>query len=153
MRLTSLLTTLTLVAASLSAITIELAADGVGFSAINRPDLGKRTGSGGCNRDNCLRAMTARISTATSFCHSFTTAVVTQTTGLGPWQTQCANNPSRVSSACTCLIPPPAPTCAPLGGHCTLWNFIQTCCDSPGACVGCKSCYFPESDPNDGFCL
>ncbi|KAK6343122.1 hypothetical protein TWF718_008495 [Orbilia javanica] len=106
MKFTTALTILALLTPALSTITIEKDADGVILRAVSVPDgvdakrIKKRTGtSTACNRDNCFRAMISRISTATSFCHSFTTATVTATTGLGPWEKQCDENPSRVSSA------------------------------------------------------
>ncbi|KAF3288733.1 hypothetical protein TWF970_005790 [Orbilia oligospora] len=107
MKFTTILSALAILTPALSGITIERLPDGVGLKAISVPDdvsrIKKRMG--GCNRDNCLRAMTARISTASQFCPSFTTDTVTATTGLGPWQTQCGSNPTRVSSACSCLVP------------------------------------------------
>ncbi|EPS35177.1 hypothetical protein H072_11583 [Dactylellina haptotyla CBS 200.50] len=69
--------------------------------------LQKRVHTEGCNRDNCLRAMYARSTAASTFCATFTTAalaprgptVTTTTSGqqnnLGPWQSQCENDPKR----------------------------------------------------------
>ncbi|KAF3312582.1 hypothetical protein TWF173_007003 [Orbilia oligospora] len=133
MKFTTILSALAILTPALSGITIERLPDGVGLKAISVPDdvsrIKKRMG--GCNRDNCLRAMTARISTASQFCPSFTTDTVTATTGLGPWQTQCGSNPTRVSSACSCLVPPPPePTCGKPGAHCTSSTFIKDCCES-----------------------
>lgn len=55
-----------------------------------------------CNWDNCLRAL-ARF-TAQNFCSNFTDSVVTSTSGLRLYATQCtASTISRLSSACTCL--------------------------------------------------
>lgn len=66
----------------------------------------RRTNSGNnCNQDNCYRALDGRLAAASSFCPTFTAQVLTATTSLGPFQTFCANNPSRVSSACSCLVP------------------------------------------------
>ncbi|RVD84744.1 uncharacterized protein DFL_006470 [Arthrobotrys flagrans] len=135
-----ILTILTLLTPTLSTITIEKDPDGIGFKAISIPDgvdvkNVKRHTPAACNRDNCFRAMTSRISTASSFCTSFTTTTVTATTGLGPWEKQCDGNPGRVSSACSCLVPPPPkPTCGGLGTHCTLSTFITDCCESLGCC-------------------
>ncbi|KAF3177568.1 hypothetical protein EYR41_008778 [Orbilia oligospora] len=155
MKFTTILSVLSILTPALSGIAIERLPDGVGLKAISVPDdvsrIKKR--AGGCNRDNCLRAMTARISTASQFCPSFTTAAVTATTGLGPWQTQCGSNPARVSSACSCLVPPPPelPTCGKPGAHCTLSTFITDCCETIVGCE-CRSCHFPNGDVNDGYC-
>ncbi|KAK4210630.1 hypothetical protein QBC37DRAFT_447867 [Rhypophila decipiens] len=64
------------------------------------PMIRGRSG-GGCNHDNCYRALVGRLPIASTFCPSFTAAVRTATTGLGPFQTFCANSPARVSSACS----------------------------------------------------
>lgn len=68
------------------------------------------TGAGGCNADNCLRALRnpTRAVAATSFCHSYTAQVITATTSL-PTQfaTPCGSGPtqsSRLSSACSCYV-------------------------------------------------
>ncbi|KAK6504446.1 hypothetical protein TWF506_002643 [Arthrobotrys conoides] len=154
MKFTTILTVLAILTPALSSITIEKLPGGVGFKAISGPDGASRIKqrAPGCNRDNCLRAMTARISTASTFCPTFTTATVTATTALGPWQSQCGSNPARVSSACSCLVPPPPePTCGKPGAACTINNFVDACCESAPGC-GCKSCYFPNGDPNDGYC-
>ncbi|EPS45733.1 hypothetical protein H072_247 [Dactylellina haptotyla CBS 200.50] len=74
----------------------------------SRPVLKERAvqpHTAGCRRDNCLRAVFARSTAASAFCATFTTAAVTATTSLGPWQTQCNGSPSRVSSACSCVVP------------------------------------------------
>ena len=56
----------------------------------------------GCNADNCLRAM--ERSQAQQFCHTFTQSMVTSTSGLPMWASQCTGSTiPRVSSACSCL--------------------------------------------------
>ncbi|KAK6529742.1 hypothetical protein TWF281_008904 [Arthrobotrys megalospora] len=124
--------------------------DGAGVVAIgiskDSPKLLRRTGThtSGCDRDNCLRAMVARATAATPFCYSYTTQVQTTTTSLGPWQTQCGSSPSRVSSACSCVVSPsPAPTCMAIGKRCTLENFVNCCT---------QACYF-GGDINAGRCF
>lgn len=54
-----------------------------------------------CNADNCLRALTARSASASSFCNLYT-----QTQGLATptYASQCSGLASRVSSACSCLV-------------------------------------------------
>ena len=67
-----------------------------------------RGASAACALDNCYNKL--RSDSASSFCHTYTTAVNTATTGFpSPVYTSCG--PSRLSSACSCLYP--APTCAP----------------------------------------
>ncbi|KAL8640859.1 MAG: hypothetical protein Q9228_002261 [Teloschistes exilis] len=56
-----------------------------------------------CNQDNCYRALSASISAASAFCATYTTATVTASTGI-PTYLPSTCGPSRVSSACTCVI-------------------------------------------------
>lgn len=65
-----------------------------------------------CNRDNCLRALVATPTKASSFCATYTTTTNTATSALGPYTSFCANSPSRVSSACSCVVTSP-PSCTP----------------------------------------
>ncbi|KAL8947823.1 MAG: hypothetical protein Q9222_005939, partial [Ikaeria aurantiellina] len=65
-----------------------------------------------CNRDNCLRALAATPTKASSFCATFTASTNTATSALTAYATQCANSPSRASSACSCVVTAP-PTCTP----------------------------------------
>ncbi|KAG9231310.1 ribonuclease Trv [Amylocarpus encephaloides] len=63
-----------------------------------------------CNADNCLRALraTARLEAAQSFCATFTTASVTETSAIPSYAVAgCTGNvASRVSSACSCISTP-----------------------------------------------
>ncbi|KAL8709864.1 MAG: hypothetical protein Q9220_005480 [cf. Caloplaca sp. 1 TL-2023] len=65
-----------------------------------------------CNRDNCLRALAATPTKASSFCATFTASTQTATAAIAPYASACANSPSRVSSACSCVVTAP-PTCTP----------------------------------------
>ena len=65
-----------------------------------------------CNRDNCLRALAATPSKASSFCATYTQTTNTATTTSNLYASACANNPSRVSSACSCVVTAP-PKCTP----------------------------------------
>ncbi|RFU28817.1 hypothetical protein B7463_g7522, partial [Scytalidium lignicola] len=58
-----------------------------------------------CNQDNCLRNLldTRYISTASTFCASYTSSVSTEPTAIPTWLNGCGGLPSRVSSACSCL--------------------------------------------------
>ena len=64
-----------------------------------------------CNRDNCLRALAATPTKASSFCASYTKTPNT-VTPIPTYGAACSSNPSRVSSACSCVVTPP-PTCVP----------------------------------------
>ena len=55
------------------------------------------------NNDNCNRALHASISAASSFCATYTTSSVTATTGI-PTYIPSTCGPSRISSACTCVV-------------------------------------------------
>jgi hypothetical protein len=59
---------------------------------------------GSCNADSCLRAVQHGSPTAISFCSAFLATMHIATTALGPYSSQCANLPSRISSACSCLV-------------------------------------------------
>ena len=65
-----------------------------------------------CNRDNCLRALVdSKVSaSASAFCATYTTAVVTATAAIPTYLAGCADSPTRVSSACSCIV---TPTTAP----------------------------------------
>ncbi|KUJ08992.1 uncharacterized protein LY89DRAFT_741292 [Mollisia scopiformis] len=56
-----------------------------------------------CNQDNCLRQLIQESPTAASFCVTYTKLVSTVTTGLPDIVSQCKYDPTRVSSACSCL--------------------------------------------------
>ncbi|KAL8693982.1 MAG: hypothetical protein Q9218_001280 [Villophora microphyllina] len=56
-----------------------------------------------CNSDNCNRALRVSISAANSFCATYTTATVTASTGI-PTYIPSTCGPSRISSACTCVV-------------------------------------------------
>lgn len=58
--------------------------------------LQKRT----CAADNCLRAFRNKVVTAVPFCESYTT---TSAAPIPTWASACSANPTRVSSACSCL--------------------------------------------------
>ncbi|KAH8892926.1 hypothetical protein GQ53DRAFT_861207 [Thozetella sp. PMI_491] len=63
-----------------------------------------------CSSDNCVRALRGHPESATEFCNTYTTATSTETTDLPTYATACANSPSRISSACSCVV---TPTCNP----------------------------------------
>ncbi|KAI4088406.1 MAG: hypothetical protein LQ339_008715 [Xanthoria mediterranea] len=68
-----------------------------------------------CNRDNCLRALAGTPTKASSFCATYTKNQQTATP-IPTYGSFCSNLPSRVSSACSCVVTPSptsAPTCVP----------------------------------------
>ncbi|KAL8847623.1 MAG: hypothetical protein Q9221_007353 [Calogaya cf. arnoldii] len=68
-----------------------------------------------CNRDNCLRALAGTSTKASSFCATYTKTPNTATP-IPTYGSFCSNLPSRVSSACSCVVtstPTTAPTCRP----------------------------------------
>ncbi|CAO1601863.1 hypothetical protein XANCAGTX0491_005502 [Xanthoria calcicola] len=68
-----------------------------------------------CNRDNCLRALAGTPTKASSFCATYTKTQQTATP-IPTYGSFCSNLPSRVSSACSCVVTPSptsAPTCVP----------------------------------------
>lgn len=70
-----------------------------------------------CNRDNCLRNLVdARYSAkASAFCSTYTTATITAPTAIPTYLAGCAGSPSRVSSACACVVTAtPTVTACPL---------------------------------------
>jgi hypothetical protein len=58
-----------------------------------------------CNHDNCLRQF-SKSSAVTPFCATYTSAINTATASLPPYVSQCSELPSRISSACTCVVTP-----------------------------------------------
>lgn len=62
-----------------------------------------------CNEDNCLRNLgdPRYFSMATTFCPTYTQ---TSSLPIASWIDGCGGNPSRVSSACSCLITPTTTT-------------------------------------------
>ncbi|KAE8447312.1 hypothetical protein EG329_010870 [Mollisiaceae sp. DMI_Dod_QoI] len=61
-----------------------------------------------CNQDNCLRQCTRELPAVAAFCATYTKSVCTATTGFPAVVSHCGNNPTRISSACSCLetLPP-----------------------------------------------
>lgn len=54
--------------------------------------------------DPCASYMEAQPATASQFCATFTQSVVTATTGLPSWATNCSNKPSALSKECSCYF-------------------------------------------------
>ncbi|KFY11029.1 hypothetical protein V491_07364 [Pseudogymnoascus sp. VKM F-3775] len=54
--------------------------------------------------DPCASYMEAQPATASQFCVTFTQSVVTATTGLPSWATNCSNKPSALSKECSCYF-------------------------------------------------
>lgn len=69
------------------------------------PLLG-RTESNSCHQDNCLRELLdARFSAKASiFCSTYTISNIPEPTAIPDYLENCELSPSRVSSACSCLI-------------------------------------------------
>ncbi|KAN0110056.1 hypothetical protein V8E51_006443 [Hyaloscypha variabilis] len=64
----------------------------------------------GCNYDNCLRQAIQSEVVVVPFCNSYTTAAQTSTAGYPAYISMCNNQPSSISSACTCLNSAQTPT-------------------------------------------
>ncbi|KAJ9139178.1 Coagulation factor 5 8 type domain-containing protein [Pleurostoma richardsiae] len=62
------------------------------------------TGTAACNHDNCLREFLRSTSLINPFCATYTAAVNTATSGLPSYVSQCQSSPSRISSACSCVM-------------------------------------------------
>ncbi|KAE8445060.1 hypothetical protein EG329_013774 [Mollisiaceae sp. DMI_Dod_QoI] len=56
-----------------------------------------------CSHNNCLRQF-LRHPQVTAFCATYTTTINTATTNLPSYVTQCHAEPSRISSACSCIV-------------------------------------------------
>jgi len=65
-----------------------------------------------CAHDNCLRQLIRESSAVSEFCPTFTAASATATS-LPTFVSSCGGLPSRVSSACSCLVTP-TPSSAPI---------------------------------------
>lgn len=57
-----------------------------------------------CNADNCLRNLQHLSGVASDFCATYTTAIVAATSAIPAKISMCTQNPTSVSSACSCLI-------------------------------------------------
>lgn len=57
-----------------------------------------------CNYDNCLNAFVRTSTLANPFCSTYTKSPDTATKSLPAYATTCKNQPSRISSACSCLL-------------------------------------------------
>jgi hypothetical protein len=78
-----------------------------------------------CQADNCLRQF--RQSTeVTTFCATFTTDVITEETELPSFVSMCSENFWKISSACSCVVPPQPTTCQPSTITVTFTPPIQT---------------------------
>ena len=54
--------------------------------------------------DACASVFTVSSADAATFCATYTTAAVTQTTDLPAYATYCSLKPKKLSSACSCLV-------------------------------------------------
>ena len=69
--------------------------------------------SAACNADNCLRALRGTPTKASAFCSTYTKTTSTAT-AIATYGSFCSNSPSRVSSACSCVVTSsPTPICRP----------------------------------------
>ena len=57
-----------------------------------------------CTQDNCYRALSNKLPTASFFCSTYTKTTNTATTSLPTYATACSDVPSKISSACSCLL-------------------------------------------------
>jgi 2-phosphoxylose phosphatase len=57
-----------------------------------------------CNHDNCLRQFIQESSQISAFCPTYTAS--SNTAALPTFVSNCGDSPSRVSSACSCLVSP-----------------------------------------------
>ena len=67
----------------------------------------------------CASYINNNQATASAFCATFTQSVVTATTGLPSWASNCGNKPSQLSKECSCYFTAgsgsgPAPTSVPV---------------------------------------
>ena len=122
-----------------------------------------------CNADNCLRALFNHATSASSFCSTYTTTTNTLTTSL-PTYVPASCSPSRVSSACSCLVTPAPPSPCPTGQVLTNPDFygceptyedcgpmlspwtINTLSGSPGCNLGNGYTYSNDGDPSAITC-
>jgi acid phosphatase len=93
-----------------------------------------------CNHDNCLRQF-LKFSAVTPFCATYTTAINTAITSLPSYVSQCSGLPSRISSACSCVVTPSStPTSIPTATNQTYVRIrlndavypVTACQDGPG---------------------
>ncbi|KAF8850719.1 hypothetical protein BDZ45DRAFT_679615 [Acephala macrosclerotiorum] len=56
-----------------------------------------------CHHNNCLRQF-LRHSQVTAFCATYTTTINLVTTNIPDYVSQCHADPSRISSACSCIV-------------------------------------------------
>lgn len=55
--------------------------------------------------DACASAFANNLASASAFCHTFTTAVITASTGLpSPFASACSSKTSKLSAECTCYV-------------------------------------------------
>ncbi|KAH7346179.1 hypothetical protein BKA65DRAFT_536912 [Rhexocercosporidium sp. MPI-PUGE-AT-0058] len=57
----------------------------------------------GCHHNNCLRQF-IRHTQLTDFCATYTTTINAATTNLPDYVSQCHADPTRISSACSCIV-------------------------------------------------
>ncbi|KAN0120333.1 hypothetical protein V8E51_002541 [Hyaloscypha variabilis] len=74
-----------------------------------------------CQHDNCLRHF-IRHPEATGFCATYTTELNTATTGLPALVSQCQYDPTRISSACSCIATGTSSPTSALGAQITTTN-------------------------------
>ncbi|KAG9233305.1 hypothetical protein BJ875DRAFT_442395 [Amylocarpus encephaloides] len=90
-----------------------------------------------CQEDNCLRAFIGHPSNVSPFCATFMTSFSAATTGFPDSIENCEANPSRISSACSCVntalisSPTPSPTPGSNSTTTTLSTTISNSTTSP----------------------
>lgn len=65
-----------------------------------------------CNHDNYLRQF-LRSPAVTAFCANYTATIKTATISLPSYVSQCSGLPSRISSACSCVVTPSSSSTSP----------------------------------------
>ncbi|KAL8661877.1 MAG: hypothetical protein Q9168_008338 [Polycauliona sp. 1 TL-2023] len=109
-----------------------------------------------CDRDNCLRALAATPSKASSFCATYTKTPQTAT-AIPTYGSFCANSPSRASSACSCVAtstPTSPPKCVPtpvIKGSIRNGNFENYPAPGQGAFNIQPPWYFSERDSINAY--
>lgn len=87
-----------------------------------------------CAHDNCLREFIRSSSLVVPFCQGYTIGISTVTTNLPKYVSQCQAKPSRISSACSCLLPTPSLTVTTITS--TIVSTLHTTITGPSISVG-----------------
>ncbi|KAK6531852.1 hypothetical protein TWF694_003017 [Orbilia ellipsospora] len=88
-------------------------------------------GCANADTNACASFIKSQAATASPYCASLTKSVVTATTGLPAWATNCSNKPSMISKECSCYYTGGSAATTTAGGGTTLKTTTKATTTAP----------------------